>query len=183
MRQSHRGRFGIAVLVLVLATVWSVAAVVHARGDHPPSSREVAFAQQVSDLMVNEIVAALFTEFDETTPANVPHGKQAISLIFNDLNRNMRLIGPFAPLLGGRNNRPSGSFERTALAMALSGEPHSDVQRENDTWFYRRSVPLSNTLHVNCVQCHANFTPEFFARTNNPGQWVGALVLAVPIGD
>ena len=32
-----------------------------------------------------------------------------------------------------------------------------------------------------CVLCHANFTAEFFTRTNNPGQWVGALVLAVPI--
>jgi hypothetical protein len=174
-------RFGIAVLVSV--TAWSVAAVVHARDDNPPSSREIAFAQQVSDLMVNEIVAALFTEFDETTPANVPHGKQAISLIFNDLNRNMRLIGPFAPLLGGRNNRPAGSFERAALVKALNGEAHSAVQRENDTWFYRRSVPLSNTLHVACVLCHTNFTPEFFARTDNPGQWVGALVLAVPISD
>jgi len=174
-------RFGIAVLVSV--TAWGLAAVVHARDERQPSSREIAFAQEVSDLTVNEIVAALFTEFDETTPANVPHGKQAISLIFNDLNRNMRLIGPFAPLLGGRNNRPSGSFERTALEHALSGQPHSAVQRENDTWFSRRSVPLSNTLHVNCVQCHNNFTPEFFARTDNPGQWVGALVLAVPIGD
>ena len=181
MRQSHRVRFGIAILVLV--TAWSLAAVVHARDDSPPSNREIAFAQQVSDLLLNEIVAALFTEFDETTPANVPHGKQAISLIFNDLNRNMRLIGPFAPLLGGRNNRPSGSFERTALTLALDGQAHSAVQRENDTWFYRRSVPLSNTLHANCVLCHTNFTAEFFARTDNPGQWVGALVLAVPIGD
>jgi hypothetical protein len=181
MRQSHRVRFGIAVLVS--ATVWGLAAVVQARDENPPSGREIAFAQQVSDLMVNEIVAALFTEFDETTPANVPHGKQAISLIFNDLNRNMRLVGPFAPLLGGRNNRPSGSFERTALARALNGEPHSAVERENDTWLYRRSVPLSNTFHASCVQCHTNFTPEFFARTDNPGQWVGALVLAVPIGD
>ena len=59
--------------------------------------------------MVNELVAALFTEFDETTPQNVPHGKQADALIFNDLNRNMRLIGTFGPLLGGDNGRPTGS--------------------------------------------------------------------------
>jgi hypothetical protein len=181
MRQRLRVRFGIAVLVSVMA--WSVAVAVHAQNDKAPSNEEIAFAQQVSDLMVNEIVAALFTEFDETTPANVPHGSQAISLIFNDLNRNMRLIGSFAPLLGGRNNRPSGSFERTALTMALNGEAHTAVQRENDTWFYRRSIPLSNTFHPNCVLCHTNFTPEFFTETNNPGQWVGALVLAVPIND
>jgi hypothetical protein len=35
------------------------------------------------------------------------------------------------------------------------------VQKVNDRWFYR--------------------TPEFFTRTSNPGQWVGALVLAVQI--
>jgi hypothetical protein len=32
-----------------------------------------------------------------------------------------------------------------------------------------------------CVQCHTNFTADFFNSTDNPGQWVGALVLAVPI--
>jgi hypothetical protein len=182
MRQKHRVRFGIAVCALVVA--WGVTAVVQADDDRPPSGREIAFAQQVSDLLLNELLAALFKEFDETTPANVPHGKQAISLIFNDLNRNMRLIGSFAPLQGGRNNRPSGSFERTALAMALDGgQAHTAVQRENDTWFYRRSIPLSNTFHANCVLCHTNFTTDFFERTDNPGQWVGALVLAVPIRD
>ena len=41
--------------------------------------------------------------------------------------------------------------------------------------------PLSNTLHQNCVLCHTNFTADFFNRTNNPGQWVGTLVLGVPI--
>ena len=181
MRQKHRVRFGIAVCGLIVT--WGVATAVYARDDDPPSGREVAFAQQVSDLLLNELLAALFTEFDETTPANVPHGKQAISLIFNDLNRNMRLIGSFAPLQGGRNNRATGSFERTALDRALTGQPHTAVQRENDDWFYRRSIPLSNTFHANCVLCHTNFTAEFFNSTNNPGQWVGALVLSVPIRD
>jgi hypothetical protein len=55
------------------------------------------------------------------------------------------------------------------------------VQKVNDSWYYRRSVPLSNTLHPNCVLCHTNFTTDFFNRTNNPGQWVGTLVLGVPI--
>ncbi len=32
--------------------------------DDRPSTGQIAFAQQVSDLMVNELVAALFTEFD-----------------------------------------------------------------------------------------------------------------------
>jgi len=159
-----------------------LAAMASASDDNRPSSRQIAFAQQVSDLMVNEIVAALFQEFDETTPQNVEHGKQAISLIFNDLNRDMRLIGAFAPLLGGGNDRPGDRFEQTALRTALTtGEPQTAVQKVNDTWVYRRSVPLSNTLHPNCVLCHTNFTSEFFEQTNNPNQMVGALVLSVPI--
>jgi hypothetical protein len=72
---------------------------------HGVTLEQVAFAKQVSDLMLNEILAALFTEFDETTPQNVAHGTQAISLIFNDLNRNMRLIGRFAPLLVPNGSR------------------------------------------------------------------------------
>ena len=179
MPRKHHVFCGIAVVGLV-ALGGVAAATTHAK--HRPSSEQVAFATEVSDLLLNELLAALITEFDETTPANVEHGKQAISLIFNDLNRNMRLIGPFAPLLGGRNNRPTGSFERAALGLALTGQPHTAVQEDqNGTWFYRRSVPLSNTFHPNCVLCHANFTPEFFSRTNNPGQWVGSLILAVPI--
>jgi hypothetical protein len=68
--------------------------------------------------MLNELVAALFQEFDETTPDNVAEGKQAISRIFNDGNRSMRLIGTFAPLQGGNNDRPSDRFERQALQLA-----------------------------------------------------------------
>ena len=141
----------------------------------------LANGQQISDLMLNELVAALFTEFNETTPLNVEQGKKAISLIFNDHNRDMRLIGSFGPLLGGQNDRPSGEFETTALSRALTGQAHTGVVRVNDTWYYKRSVPLSNTFHTACVMCHANFTTQFFTSTNNPGQWVGALVLSVPI--
>jgi hypothetical protein len=150
--------------------------------DHPPSPGQIAFAEDVSNLLVNEVVAALFKEFDETTPQNVEHGKQAISLIFNDANRDIRLIGAFGPLQGGANNRPGDRFETTALKRALdTGDAYATVQKINDTWYYRRSVPLSNTLHPNCVLCHTNFTTEFFNRTGNPDQRVGALVLAVPI--
>lgn len=178
MRLKHPIVSGAAVLAIA-ATLGVTAA---GRGfDRAPSPESVAFATEVSDLMVNEIVAALFTEFNETTPANVEHGKQAISLIFNDLNRNMRLIGTFGPLQGGSNNRPADRFETAAMGAALTGKAVTDVQQVDDRWYYRRSVPLSNTFHTACVQCHANFTGEFFDRTNNPGQWVGALVLAVPI--
>jgi hypothetical protein len=159
----------------------ALAGVAYAHDDDPPSPGQIAFAEEVSDLLVNEVVAALFQEFNETTPQNVPHGKQAISLIFNDANRDMRLVGTFGPLLGGANDRPNDRFETTALKRALTGEAYTDVQRINDTWYYRRSVPLSNTLHEACVLCHTNFTAEFFNRTDNPGQWVGTLVLGVPI--
>lgn len=179
MRFGHRVIFASAVLALSAALGVTVAA--RRQAQLAPPADAVAFATEVSDLMVNELVAALFTEFDETT-ANVEHGKQAISLIFNDLNRNMRLIGTFRPLLGGANNRPGDGFELRATRAALDGgQAITAVQQINDRWYYRRSVPLSNTFHPNCVLCHTNFTSEFFQRTNNPGQWVGALVLAVPI--
>jgi len=158
-----------------------LAGILYASDDDTPSSRQIAFAQEVSNLVVNELVAALFQEFNETTPDNVEHGKQAISLIFNDVNREMRLVGTFAPLLGGANDRPADRFEATALRRALDGQAYTAVQKVNDRWFYRRSVPLSNTLHKNCVLCHTNFTADFFNSTNNPGQWVGTLVVGVPI--
>lgn len=146
-----------------------------------PSNEAVAFAQRTSDLMLNELKAALFQEFNETTPENVEEGKQAISLIFNDANRDMRLIGALPPLLGGYNDLPTDSFELKALARARQGEDTWSVERMDNRWYYRRSMALSNTFHQACVLCHTNFTPQFFSQTNNPGQWVGALTLRVPI--
>ena len=131
--------------------------------------------------MLNGLVATLFQEFDETTPDNVKEGKQAISLIFNDANRDMRLVGTFAPLQGGDNDRPSDAFEKKALELALQGQPFTTVERVDDRWFFRRSFALSNTFHPSCVLCHPNFTDRFFQRTHNPGEWVGALMLKVPI--
>jgi hypothetical protein len=173
--------FTVAVTLLMALVVTPIASTQTQNDDRPPSSQQVAFAQQVSDLMLNELLAALFQEFGETTPQNVNHGKQAISLIFNDQNRDMRLVGTFRPLLGKDNDLPSDGFESTSLSLALTGQPYTAVQQVNDTWYYRRSIPLSNTFHKNCVLCHTNFTPDFFNSTNNPGQWVGTLVLRVPI--
>ena len=178
MVQKHRVVFGVAAAVCIAL---GLAGVVRANDDDAPSARQIAFAKDVSALMLNEVVAALFKEFDETTPENVEHGKQAISLIFNDLNRDMRLVGAFAPLPGGANDRPSDRFERTALERALAGESYVAVQKVNDRWYYRTSTPLSNKLHTACVACHTGFTDDLFNSTNNPGQWVGTLVLGVPI--
>ena len=182
---NHRRTVAVAVVTGVVVT--TVGLVGHANdrtdrhGHGQPSAAQIASAQKVSDLMLNELLAALFQEFNETTPDNVDEGEQAISLIFNDLNRNMRLVGTFGPLLGGPNDRPTDGFERTALSLALDGEAHTAVERADGSWLYRRSVPLSNTFHPACVLCHQSFTSDFFDRTDNPGQWVGTLVLAVPI--
>ena len=109
--------------VIVLVALLSVAGGAgFGRADHSPSNEAIAFAQRTSDLLLNELLAALFTEFNETTPENVEEGKQAISLIFNDANRDMRLIGVFPPLQGGLNDLPSDSFERRSLALALKGQ-------------------------------------------------------------
>jgi hypothetical protein len=151
------------------------------RTDNSPSNDEVGFAQRTSDLLLNELLAALFQEFNETTPENVEEGKQAISLIFNNSNRDMRLIGTFGPLMGGDNDLPNDEFEQTALGLALQGQAHTSVERVGDQWYYRRSIALSNTFHQSCMMCHTNFTQQFFRRTHNPGQWVGALTLRVPI--
>ena len=132
MTQKHP--FLIGAVITACLSALGVAAIASANNDHQrPSSRQIAFAQEVSNLMVNELVAALFTEFNETTPDNVEHGKQAISLIFNDLNRDMRLVGTFGPLQGGANDRPGDRFEAIALSRALDGDSRTRPCRRSTT--------------------------------------------------
>lgn len=143
--------------------------------DNTPSNEEVAFAKRTSDLLHNEVFAALLQEFGETTPENIEEGKQAISLIFNNSNRDIRLVGVYSPLLGGFNNLPSDSFERRSMALALQGQDNiSPTERVGNRWYYRRSVALNSGMHPSCVMCHANFTSD---------QWVGALMTRVPIKE
>ena len=169
------------IALVILLTIGGVVGLGHV--DNPPSNENVAFAQRTSDLLLNELLAALFQEFNETTADNVEEGKQAISLIFNNSNRDMRLIGVFPPLQGGHNNLPSDAFEWKSLSRALQGQDNTSVERVSGRWYYRRSIALSNTFHTSCVLCHTNFTDEFFNQTNNSGQWVGALTLRVPIKE
>ena len=171
-------RWFIAAVLLALTLA---GAHVPTAADEAPSAEQIAVAKGVYDLMFKELVSALFTEFDDTTPANVEQGKLAIALIFNNANRDMRLIGTFAPLLGGDNDLPSDAFEQTALALALQGQNYEAVERVDQRWYLRRSFALSNTLHPNCVLCHTTFTDQFFKKTHNPGEWVGALIQRVPI--
>ena len=149
----------------------------------PPTEQEKEVAVQTADLLQKEVFAALLQEFGETTPENVEQGKQAVSLIFHDANRDIRLIGNAAPLLGGNNNVPSDQFEQESLALALQGKGNFAVERHGNQWYYRRSVALSNSFHTSCALCHTNFTPEYFAQTHNDGQWVGALTLRVPVKE
>ncbi|HEV8485783.1 MAG TPA: hypothetical protein VGV87_19725 [Blastocatellia bacterium] len=167
------------ICLVVLLTVAGVAG--FGRANNSPSQEEIAFAKTTSDLLTNEVFAALLKEFGETTPENVEQGKHAISLIFNNANRDIRLIGVFPPLQGGLNDLPSDSFERGSLAKALQGDGNTSVERVGDRWFYRTSIALSNAIHPSCVACHTNFTPQFFEQTHNEGEWVGALTLRVPI--
>lgn len=140
--------------------------------NHPPSSEEIALAEETSDLMLATMFAALTQEFDETTPDNVEQGKRSISLIFADCNTSMRLVGTLEPLR--ENDVPRDDFEEDALEDALVGQARTEVQRVHGKWHYRRSVPLSN-FRSECALCHTNFPPGPTA------DWVGALMFSVPI--
>ena len=171
-----------AVALVILIAVAGLVAFGRVNND-PPTDAEKETAVQTADLLQKEVFAALLQEFGETTPENVEQGKQAVSLIFHDANRDIRLIGAAQPLLGGNNNIPSDEFEQQSLALALQGKPNTTVERHGNRWYYRRSIALSNAMHTSCALCHSNFTPQFFESTNNPGQWVGALTLRVPVKE
>ena len=160
------------MLTMLLVAGLGLTASAHGRDDDPPSSEQIAFAQRTSDLMLATLFAALTREFDETTLDNVEEGKHSISLIFNNRNDDMRLVGTFGPLQS--HNRPSGSFERKAHNLALQGQAYTDVQQVDGQWYYRRSIPLSN-FRVECSYCLTNFP------TGPTPVMVGALMLRVPI--
>ena len=77
--------------------------------------------------MLKTLFAALGQEFAETTAENVEQGKQSISLIFNDKNKDMRLVGVLHPLRA--TDIPQDPFEAVALAYAMNGQNYTDVQR------------------------------------------------------
>ncbi|MCC5643434.1 hypothetical protein LC607_10855 [Nostoc sp. CHAB 5824] len=169
MRLRKLLNYGIFVLVLVIGFCFTTIA----RGyDIPPPTGQIAIAQQTSDLMFNTLFAALTQEFDETTADNVEQGKQSISLIFNDQNKDMRLVGTVSPLR--QNDRPRDNFEVQANALALAGQAYTSVQQVDNKWYYRRSIPLSN-FRAECALCHVNFP------VGPTSDWVGALMLRVPI--
>ena len=170
-------KLGLLVGIVGLAGVWGVADARHDDDcDHDdrnaPSTAQTEHAQQTSDLLVNTVIAALLQEINETTPQNAAQGNVSIGLVFNDRNRDIRLVGTLAPM--SNNDLPADRFERDALAKAMTGQPFTAVERMNGDWFFRRSVPLSN-FQAQCAMCHANF------RTLSSTDWVGALMVRVPI--
>jgi hypothetical protein len=165
--------------LLVLCGIFVMAGIAlsaPAQNRRPPSEEEIAFAKEAADLMTATLFAALLQEFAETTPANVQQGIQSIGLIFNDRNSNMRLVGALQPL--SDNDLPDDTFEETALAKAMTGVGTDNVvERDRGEWVFRRAIPLSN-FHPACVMCHTNF-----GSTPSDTEWVGALMLKVPILD
>jgi hypothetical protein len=159
--------------ILVTGLLTGLRLTAFAEDGHPsPSQEQVAFAQRTSDLLLATLFGALTQEFNETTLDNVAEGKHSISLVFNDRNEDIRLVGNLAPLQ--ENNRPQDGFERKAHLLALSGQPYTAVQRLDGRWYYRRSIPLSN-FRAECAYCHTNLPP------GPTSDMVGALMLRVPI--
>lgn len=148
--------------------------VVAKKKNDPPTDAAIAFATETSDLMTATVVAALVQEIGETTPENAAHGSLSISLIFDDDNHNMRLVGDLEPLRD--NDYPRDDFEDEALDEALNGQPLTSVEKVHGQWYYRRSIPLSN-FAPQCATCHENFAD--LAAT----EYVGALMLRIPIED
>src|SRR6185295_3258693 len=78
-------------LVITLVTLLTIAAVSgFGRANNSLSHEEIAFSRVTNGLSTNELFPALLKEFGETTTGNVERGKQAISLIFKNANRNIR---------------------------------------------------------------------------------------------
>ncbi|MBW4687254.1 MAG: hypothetical protein KME40_19615 [Komarekiella atlantica HA4396-MV6] len=171
MRLRKLVSYGIFVLIVVIGVGLTTIASGY---DIPPTSGQITFAEQTSDLMLNTLFAALTQEFDETTVDNVEQGKHSISLIFNDQNKDMRLVGTVGPLR--ESDRPRDNFERQANTQAMAGQPYVSVQRGDNKWYYRRSIPLSN-FRAECALCHINYP------AGPTSDWVGALMLRVPIKD
>jgi len=156
--------------IVVIGVV--VGAAASADSSHPPSQDEIDFTKGASDLMTNTVVAALIQEIGETTPQNAEQGKLSISLVFDDRNDHMRLVGTLDPLHD--NDYPQDRFEAIALQNAMVGHAYDSVERDDGRWVYRRSIPLSN-FAPQCQICHANFT------SLPSTAWVGALMLKLPI--
>jgi hypothetical protein len=105
--------------------------------------------------------------------ATAPKASDAISLIFDDANHSMRLVGTVGPLR--RNDYPNDRFEVNAVNKAVNLQDAAVIDQV-DGRYYRRSVPVSNKIAPTCVLCHANYKTLPADK-----QIVGVLALKVPI--
>ncbi len=136
-----------------------------------PSPQSIAFAKETTDILQSRLFAALLQEFNTTTAASAPKATDAISLIFDDDNHSMRLVGTVGPLR--HNDYPNDRFEVNAVNQAVNLQDANVIDKVEGR-FYRRSVPVSN-FNSSCVLCHANYQ-------NKPAtEIVGVLALKVPI--
>jgi hypothetical protein len=144
----------------------------------------VKYAKATTEILQSRLIAALGQEFGSTTRETAANATDAISLIFNDKNHNMRLVGTVGPLR--ENDYPEDQFEQKAVAKVLNEQipfttsianPIDAIDGAPGQWYYRRAIAVDNkTLGTSCVLCHANYA---FLPANK--QTVGVLALKVPI--
>jgi hypothetical protein len=93
--------------------------------------------------------------------------------VFDDNNRSFRLVGDVGPLR--KNDMPNDFSEKDALEAAGKGQGFGpEVQKVNGRYYVRESIALAN-FDPSCSIHHQNFGPV------NPKQYVGALMLRVPV--
>jgi hypothetical protein len=146
-----------------------------------PSAQSIAYAKETTDILQARLLAALGQEFAATTAATAPKASDAISLIFDDDNHSMRLVGTVGPLR--RNDYPKDKFEQMVVARALNEQlpfdpanPINAVEGKPGAWYYRRALPVNNKMAPSCVLCHVNY-----GSLPANKQTVGVLALKVPI--
>jgi hypothetical protein len=143
------------------------------QADPPPKQAQIDFAMEVKNTLRDRLMALLLNEFENTTAENFEAGNEAISLVFDDNNRSFRLVGDVGPLR--KNDMPNDSWEKGALEVAKKGQGFGpEVQKVNGRYYIRESIALAN-FDPSCSICHQNFGPV------NPKQYVGALMLRVPV--
>lgn len=162
-----------AVIASVLVIGFGLTAMTGNIANAQPSPQSVAYAKETTDILQARLFAALGQEFAVTTAATAPKASDAISLIFDDNNHSMRLVGTVGPLR--RNDYPEDGFEANVVNKAVNLQDGTVIDKV-EGGYYRRSVPVSNTIAPTCVLCHANY------RTLPANkQIVGVLALKVPI--
>ncbi len=93
--------FAIALATLIATAGFSL---LKADANKTPSPAEIAAAEAASGSLIGTLAVGLFSLFDVTVPATVDQGNEAIRIIFDDGNPNIRLVGENGPL--SDDNRP-----------------------------------------------------------------------------